>query len=133
MNLNCSIVECQPIQACPPAPLSVPWNAPLHPGTMGEAGVGHGWHLWQGERRVGQCDPPQSHPKVNIKEGGDEITRWRFPKKHARDQTPRPTIEERRARWIEEEEWEWAEIERLFGMEEKKEEVEEGEDKNIVA
>lgn len=49
------------------------------------------------------------------------------------DQTPRPTIEERRARWIEEEEWEWAEIERLFGMEEKKEEVEEGEDKNIVA
>lgn len=57
---------------------------------------GGGWcgtpnlrHLWQGERRVGQCDPPQSHPKVNIKEGGDGIIRGRFTKQHAQDQTRR--------------------------------------------
>lgn len=49
---------------------------------------------------------------------------------------PRPTIEEHRSRWIkeEEEEWEWEEIERLLRMEEEeKEEVGEGDDKNIVA
>lgn len=56
---------------------------------------------------------------------------------HPRDQQPpipRPTIEEHRSRWIkeEEEEWEWGEIERLLRMEEK-EEVGEGDDKNIVA
>lgn len=68
----------------------------------------------RGIKRVGFC----------VKEG------------HPRDQQPpipRPTIEERRSRWIEEEEWERAEIERLLGMEEKKEKVGEGDDKNIVA
>lgn len=63
-----------------PSSPSVPWDAHSHPGTMGEAGVGHQRHLWQGERRVGQCDPTQSHPKVNIKEGGDGIIRGQFPK-----------------------------------------------------
>lgn len=68
----------------------------------------------RGIKRVGFC----------VKEG------------HPRDQQPpipRPTIEERRSRWIEEEEWERAEIERLLGMEEKKEKVGEGDDRNIVA